>query len=116
MTMNKTWLAAIAIALASPLPVSATCHYPIPLSFDMCAENASCRDLLEYAPAGMIDIDEVFWLLETLANTDFGRRARDSNSCILISSSIGVVITCPLSDPDYPDGPYCLGIWEFWPE
>ena len=116
MTMNKTCLAAIVIALASPLPVSATCHYPIPLSFDMCAENDYCRDVSEQVSERTID--EARWLLENIFQGDASYFFEDANTCKVITSTMGAVMICPPPpdpcpiDPIDPIERYCMGIWE----
>ena len=114
MTMNKTWLAAIAIALASSTQVQAWGHWDLdPGPFPFCAEiDYSCRDLSEHV--GERTIDEARRLVEEMVDSYFVEAVNDANACIAISSTIGVVMICPPPpEPDpCPIEPHCMGIWE----
>ena len=68
MTMNKTWLAAFAIALASSTQVQAWGHWDWgPGPFAMCAENDYCRNVSEQVSERTID--EARWLLDEMADS-----------------------------------------------
>lgn len=119
MTINKIWLAAIAIALASSTQVQAQeprpngplpPDDPWPWETGGGPESGFYRDLSEQVFEWTID--EARWLLEHIES---GNLANDANACILITSTIGVVMVCPPRPRlyDCPIEPYCMKIWEW---
>ena len=122
MTINKTLLAAIAIALASLTQVQAQEPKPNgrlppgdPWPWEMDGghgpASGSYRDLTEEVSGQTID--EAHWLLEDIAALD--NLASDANACKIIISTIGVVIICPPRPRSYNCRiePYCMEIWEW---